>query len=464
MMAFLENLVVTLTPTIPVLSTWYQRYVQSEEGTYDITDRANVAGARSECINVRFFDPDNVQRPLYAQPTECNPIATPIGNTDSEIKAAYDRGDFSIAIDGYDVVSDLGFEITGFFDDNGDAIDFTDFVPGKVYVHPEVGMFAFFHYPDKWDTCSYWDLAWWNSGGLSEGELNEPPYTAEWDDETTLLTVPPAENQSWDDLLNPLPLNTYWDVVSEAPTEESTVVVCYWTQDSADPIPYSVKSRRYTSPITLITDTQLRFRSVDLEGDVEATQTETYEVGLRLSLDRGINLVSQPRALTGVEANADTLTTGLDLKQIFRIENGLWQVYSPGAGDLNDPTKNSLGFNTIDNQHGYFVVMNGPGTWCISYGTSPDSTELALVDEQTNQGINAIGVPRSSTANNSIANLLIDRNIDFNELYRVTNGVFETYIVGRADVLNFSPTDLTPGRGYGIKTDTATTFELPFTD
>ena len=453
-MRYLESIVVDLTSAVPVLSTWFQRYVQSAPGVYDVTDRANIAWVRPGCLNVRFFDPDGLQTPLYTQPTECNAISVPIGNTNTEVQQAYSRGDFSIRVEGYDVVYDLGFEIRGLFDDNGDPITFAEFLPGYVYVYPEVGMFMFFHYPDKWDNCSYWDMAWWDHIGLTD-----PPYAAGWDDDSAApLFVPPAEDPAWDDINNPIPLNTYWDIVSEAPGVEAAVIACYWTKDNADPIANSPRSHRYTSPITLYTDTQIRYLHVDLFSIPGPVFTDTYEVGLRLDLQKGVNLISQPRVLTGPAAELSNLVSGLSLRQIFRVENGLWQVYMPSGSVILDD------FNTMDNQHGYFMVMYGPGSFCIPYGSFPETTELTLVNKTTNRGFSAIGVPRKSTEDNSIANLLISRDIDFDELYRVTNGIFETYIVDRAAILNFSPADLTPGRGYGVITETAQTFELPFTD
>lgn len=546
-MAFLESIVVELTSPVPVLSTWYQRYVQSALGVYDVTDRSNVSWVKSGCINVRFFDPDGLHTPLYTQPTECDPISVPIGNTTTEVRDAYTRKDFSIRINGYDVVLDLGFVISGLFDDNGDPIAFTDFQPGFVYVYPEVGMFMFFHYPDKWDNCSYWDMAWWDSGGLPSATLEQYPYVSNWDeDPTPPPNVPPGEGVWWDNINNPIQLNTYWDMVSEAPGDTATVVVCYWTKDNTDPIANSTRSHLYTSPITISTDTQIRYRHVDLMSVPGPVFTDTYEVGLRLPLEKGVNLVSQPRLLVGPEAELSNLVGGLNLQQVFRMEDGLWQVYIPGSPEvLND-------FSTMDNKHGYFMIMYGADSFCIPYGSLPTgTTELTVIsknatpsnpvsttggtgtgctldvtfyvndpttterassatiedggtgyvvgdiltvlggtyitpatfevtavlagvvtavvldaagDYTVHQGSSAIGVPRRSTEDNSIANLLISRDIDFDELYRVTNGIFETYIVDRAAVLNFSPADLTPGRGYGFITKTAQTFELPFID
>jgi hypothetical protein len=134
------------------------------------------------------------------------------------------------------------------------------------------------------------------------------------------------------------------------------------------------------------------------------------------------------------------------------------------SDNVYDSINNPTAFDTIDNKHGLFVVMTGPGTFCFPYGQAPEITELTLVNKENKQGINAIGVPRHSLQDNSIDNVLLNREIEFDEISRVTNGMFETYITGRASVLNFSPTELRPGRGYGVVTSKAQTFELPFID
>jgi hypothetical protein len=54
--------------------------------------------------------------------------------------------------------------------------------------------------------------------------------------------------------------------------------------------------------------------------------------------------------------------------------------------------------------------------------------------------------------------------IEFTEIHRVTNNIFEVFIPDRAPILNFNPADLTPGRGYGIVAPSTQTFELPFVD
>lgn len=462
--AFLEPLVVTLSAfTDDTLVTpdatariFFQRYVQSEEGIFDVTDRANVAGSMASCPHVRFFDPDGISRTIYAQPDECNNIAQPLGLTDAELQAAYDAGDFSISINGFDVVNDLGFSIKGLYDSNGDPITFTEFQPGNIYVNPQIGMFMFFHHPMKWDECDYWDMAWWDSGDLSEAVLAQFPYVTEWDSDWPTLSGN-WEDTAWDDIEDSIPVNTYWDIVSEAPGEEATVLACYWTQDDTDPIVDDPKSRLYTSPLTLITDTQLRFRSIDALSNVEDTNVETYTVGLRVPLNRGLNLVSQPRVLDATDSELNNLVGNLEVDSVYRIENGLWEVFTPTGGVKND-------FTAVDNQHGYFFLMNGPGNFCVPYGESPVTTTLTLADRDTNRGFSAIGVPRSSIEDNSITNLLDSRDVTYEELFRVTNGVFETFIVGRADILNFDPADLSPGRGYGVITSTAQTFELPFID
>lgn len=502
--AFTDDTQATEDPTAQI---FYQRYVQSAPGVYDVTNRFNLSSMGAGCIHVRFFDPDNFQTTLYTAPDECDIIARPIERTDTALQIAYDRGDFAISINGYDVVHDLGYEIKSLYESDGETpITFTQFLPGRIYVDPQVGMFMFFHYPDKWDSgCSYWDFSWWDNGGLPESVLNDYPYVSLWDDETNGFGPvgnifsdginpgeyapgcgggssgygygygygyggggQPWEEQNWDNINNPIPLNTYWNTVSEAPTEEATVLCCYWTQDDTDPleprgggtpdITYAYRSRRYTSPVTIATDTQLRFRSVDGVLDVEDTKTESYEVGLRVDLNKGINLISQPREIADPdERKLNFAFSGLDLLQIYRLENGLWETWVPDSGILND-------FEEIDNTHGLFVIMNGPGTFCFPYGENPEATTLSIVDRDTNQGINAIGVPRTDLADNSIDNLLVSRDVEFDEIHRITDGIFETYIPDRAPALNFSPTDLTPGRGYAIVTSKAQTFELPFID
>jgi len=574
----LENVVVQLavytdnthTTVDSTARIYWQRYVQSVHSVFDIAQRSNLAGSESGCINVRFFDPDNVPTKLYHAPTECDPIAHPIQATDTDLQEAYSHGDFSILIEGYDAVNDLGFGIKSLFDNNGNSIPFDQFLPGSIYISPELGMFMFFHYPDCWDDCcSYWEFAWWDTNDIAivGADTTLPPYVTDWN---TLVPVPPitpsyAENpgiflpRPWDDQViqgviksvgsitrfgstatvtvsshgystgdfvrmqganqneyngdfrifvtgintftynvsdtpatpatgvitstqfssaqptwndiefptgTPLPVNTYWNVVSEAPAQAANVIVSYWTQDNTDPLEprgggapselLNYRNEIYTSPITIATDTQLRFRSVNASSAIEFTKTETYTVGLRLSLQQGVNLISQPYDTSSPEADLDTICSGLDLLQIFRLENGLWQVYS-----FDLPVRD---FTTIDNKHGLFFIMNEPGTFCFPYGTEPISTELALVDKNTNQGINAIAVPRSSLQDNSIDNLLVSRDVQFDEIYRVTNNIFETYIPGRAQVLNFNPTELTPGRGYGIVTSKSQVFELPFID
>ncbi len=461
---FLESTPITLSTT-PAATIFWQRYAQSAEDIYDITSRSNIAGMESDCIHVRFFDPNEIQTPLYAAPSECTPISVQLEETDTALQAAYTRGDFSIVINGFDVVNDLGFTIRGLFQENGDPIPFTDFQPGNIYVSAALGMFVFFHFPDEWDSgCSYWDLAWWDNGGLAQSILDDEPYISLWDE----------VDIEWDDLDDPIPLNTYWDTVSEAPGEEATVICCYWTQDNADPLkPHAdgpsagdpadaanidSRSMTYTAAIELGAPQELRFRSVNGALEIEDTQSEIYTVGLRLALDAGLNLISEPRLVAGAEAELSNIFATTAVTQIFRIENGSWEVWTPDTSAvLND-------FEIIDNTHGFFVVMNEPGVFCLPYGTFPETTELTLVDNETNQGINAIGVPRRSNEDNTIDNLLVSRGVQFDELFRVTNGIFETFIPTRADILNFDPAELEPGRGYGVVTQLAQTFELPFID
>lgn len=552
---------------------YWQRYVQSDEGVYNITQRSNIAGSESGCINVRFFDPDRIPTPLYSAPSECSVISEPLEATDSSLQAAYVRGDFSIQLNGYDAVTELGFTIRSMFKDNGDPIDFEDFKPGNIYVNPEIGAFMFFHHPDQWDACSYWDFAWWDHGGLSASELSKPPYVTNWgtgyrsvvsitrSGSTATVTVPshgwtsgdvvsirgadqpeyneiyvtisvldgntftyevsgtpttPATTSTeitagkaiaipentvvdwdgkigegwaearWGDLADPLPINTYWDTVSEAPGENAFVVVCYWTKDDTDPLEprselvtrdsvspsademWHYQSHLFTSPITISTDTQLRFRSVnDLnEDEVEDTKTETYTVGARIELDRGVNLVSQPNVPAATDLpnvfDLEQALDGLDVIQVFRNENGRWEAFRPRGTAVAAPVND---FELVDNQHGLYIIMSGPGTWCFPYGEAPTTTELTLVDKNTNEGLNAIAIPRASVLqDNSIDNLLTSRGVEFDEIHRVTNGVFETYITDRPDVLNFDPAELMPGRGYGVITSSSQTFELPFVD
>lgn len=479
-----ETLVVQLTAytdntqtTVDVdAETVWQRYVQSAPDVFDITDRSNLAGMQPDCIHVRYFDPNNQPTPLYTSPGECDNISVPIENTTAALQEAYARGDFSIMIDGCDAVDDLGFVVSALYQDNGQPIPFSEFVPGKIYVDPRFGMFLFFHFPDQWDDCSYWDFAWWDANDIliTGVDTTEPPYVTDWDSAIPVhpfgVTTPGCEwdgegpvgfaTPSWDDVDTPLPLNTYWDTVSEAPTADAAVICAYWTQDSADPDfdndpDPPVRSHLYTSPITLSTDSQLRFFSRKLP-DQEVVRIATYRVGLRLELVEGLNLISQPREIDPIDSKWEDLIAGLDVEQVFRLNNGLWEVFVPNySAILND-------FEDINNSDGFFVIMNSPNTFCIDYGTAPTSTEISVVNSDTNQGINAIGVPRSSIADNSIQNLLENANIEYSKLFRVTNQAFETYIPDRADVLNFNPADLTPGRGYGFVTIQDQTFEIPF--
>ena len=523
----LENLTITLTTYTdsthmfvdPVARTYFQRYAQSQPAVFDIAERSNLAGFNPDapsCFHIRYFDPDGVQTPLYHAPMECDPIAYPVLPTDADLQLAYQNGDFSILIEGYDAVSDLGYGIKSMFHNDGTPITFPEYRPGNIYIIPQIGMFMFYHHPDKWDGCSYWDFSWWDTDPPSDpieyadwvsqwtimfGGI--PPflpsqyYTTNWNALVPApLTIPSyaptnsglPKSQAWDgqgglgqplpisgfaqptwgDVANPIAINTYWDMVSEAPTAIAHVVTSYWTQDNTDPleprgggIPDEANAYRnelYTSPITISTDTQIRFRSVIGVNVIEDTKIETYIVGLRFALNQGVNLISQPYLVSGPESDLGNIFTGLNLLQIFRLDNGLWRVYSPSLPDV------SKDFTDIDNIHGLFVIMNAPGTFCFPYGTDPVNTTLTLVDKNTNQGINAIGVPRSSLQDNSIDNLLGSRNVQFEQIYRVTNGIFEGFIPTRSSVLNFSPTDLVPGRGYGIITSVAQIFELPFID
>jgi len=537
---FLEKTVVKLVPytdtTATIINllatTYYQRYVQSAVGVYDITDRSCLAGnTTSDCLYIRYFDPDCILTPLYTSPSECNNISVPIENTDADVKAAYDRGDFSITINGYDAHTDLGYDITSLYQVNGDPIPWSEYVPGKIYLDTEHGVFMFFHYPDKWDTCSSWDFAWWDHSihpcqaditytfnsllkevtvtHLNHGFINgdivyvndaaddgtstpQPeidgahqiivvdsntykyvlsvsisiltpgtaragvhdcyPYQSNWDDS---ITLPSWEGRNWDNIDNPIPLNTYWDLVSEAPPASASVVVSYWTKDNADP-QANQRSHLYTSPITISTYTQLRFFSYSIELSVEPVKTELYEVGLHLLLDQGLNLVSQPRVLLDPENKLANVFDTSNVRQIFRLSNGLWQSYIPNYYDSMNH------FETIDNQHGLFVITNNADNVCIEDGELPVSTDLTLVNTETNQGINAIAVPRRSVADNSIANILDSRSVQYNSIFRVTNGVFESYVPMRSILFNFVPTEMTPGRGYGIVTSQNQVFELPF--
>jgi hypothetical protein len=508
----LENLVVTLTAYVdsadtiidPAARIYFQRYAQSVPSVFDVAQRSNLAGFDPDapsCIHVRYFDPDGIQTVLYHAPTECDPIAHPVLPTGDDLQLAYQNGDFSILIEGYDAVSDLGYGIKSMFHDDGTPIAFTEYLPGNIYIIPQIGMFMFFHFPDKWDSCSSWDFSWWDTSDpaflIAYADTTLPPYVTDWN---TLMPAPSTipvyaptngglpKFQAWDgqggaplpsptsgfaqpmwgDVTNPIALNTYWDMVSEAPTIDAYIVTSYWTQDNANPLEprgggtpdeaNAYRNELYTSPITLSTDTQIRFRSVTGINIIEDTKAEIYTVGLRFTLEQGVNLISQPYITSGPEADLGNIFTGLNLLQIFRLDNGLWRVYSPSLPDV------SKDFTDIDNTHGLFVIMNSPGTFCFPYGTDPVNTTLTLVDKNTNQGISAIGVPRSSLQDNSISNLLESRNIQFDQIQRVTNGIFETYILNRSPILNFSPVDLTPGRGYGVTASRAQIFELPFID
>ena len=194
---YIENIAVTLTAYTDNTHTtkdttariYWQRYAQSSSNVFDIAQRSNLAGMISSCVNVQFFDPDAVPTPMYSAPSECDPIAYPIEPTDSALQAAYRRGDFSILIEGYDAINDLGFTIRSMYDDNGDSIEFDQFVPGNIYINSELGMFMFFHYPDKWDNCSYWEFAWWDDGGLSLSTFLSPPYITDWDASNDIKVV-----------------------------------------------------------------------------------------------------------------------------------------------------------------------------------------------------------------------------------------------------------------------------------
>jgi len=464
-----------LTQTVldSTATTIWQRYVQSAPDVYDVTDRSNLAGMSSDCIHVRYFDPDRNIITLHTSTSECNQISEPIENTTTALQEAYARGDFSIMIDGCDAVDDLGFEISALYDDLGDPIPFIEYVPGKIYVDPRFGMFMFFHFPDEWDTCSFWDFSWWDTASivLSGVDTTIYPYVSTWDVPHPIhpygTTTSGCEwdgegpagigTPTWEDVDEPLPLNSYWDTVSEAPTTASSVVVSYWTQDNTDPIFDSVRSHLYTSPVTLSVDCQLRFQSRNAALEVETLKTQTYHIGLHVALYQGLNLVSQPREIPSVEAKLDDLFAGLDLQRIFRIENGLWESFIPSSSSIA-----SNDFDEIDNAHGFFVVMGSDEIFCIDYGTSPTSTTISVVNENTNQGMNAIGVPRRSFADNSISNILDSNGVQFDLLFRVTNQIFETYIPGRAIVLNFAPANLSPGRGYGFVTSEDQTFEMSF--
>ena len=482
----------------PTSRIYWQRYAQSSSGIFDIAQRSNLVGRISGCINMCYFDPDNVATKLYHAPGECDPIAYPILKTDADLQLAYQNGDFSILIEGYDAVSDLGFQIKSMYHNDGTPILFTEFQPGNIYIDPNLGMFMFFHFPDKWDvTCSHWEFAWWDTNLLLP--VGNQYFTTDWN---TLVPVPttvpvyaprdggdplpkswegetsPGSGQaqpSWSDTADPIPINSYWNVVSEAPTVAANVIVSYWTQDNTDPLEprgggtadellWAHRNELYTSSITMATDTQLRFRSVNMANEIENTKTETYTVGMRLSLQQGINLISQPYDTTSPDNELAPLCVGLNLLQVFRLDYGLWQAFVPGLNNVYDSVYNSAAFETIDNQHGLFFIMNEPGTFCFPYGTSPTTTDLDLVSNVTNQGINAIAVPRASSADNSIDNLLLSRQIEFTEIHRVTNNIFEVFIPDRAPILNFNPADLTPGRGYGIVAPSTQTFELPFVD
>ena len=481
---------------------YWQRYAQSSPGVFNIAQRSNLAGRATGCINICYFDPDKVVTKLYHAPGECDPISYPILKTDADLQLAYQKGDFSILIEGYDAVSDLGFGIKSLYHDNGTPIAFLEFLPGNIYIDPNLGMFVFFHFPDYWDnSCSHWEFAWWDTNSIPIVGVNTtlPPYVTDWN---TLVSVPAAvpsyaprdpdlsplpkswdgetspgsgwAQPSWSDTNDPIPINSYWNVVSEAPMAAASIVVSYWTQDNTDPLEprgggtpnesYNYRNELYTSPITMATDTQLRFRSVNITDTIEDTRTETYIVGMRLALQQGINLISQPYYTTSPNNALAPLCAGLDVLQVFRLDYGLWQAFVPGQDNVYDINYYPSAFEIIDNQHGLFFIMNSPGTFCFPYGANPLTTELDLVSNTTNQGINAIAVPRASSEDNSIDNLLLSRQIEFMEIHRVTNNIFETYILDRAPVLNFNPADLTPGRGYGIVAPRAQTFELPFTD
>ncbi|MDD3887710.1 MAG: chitobiase/beta-hexosaminidase C-terminal domain-containing protein [Patescibacteria group bacterium] len=65
------------------------------------------------------------------------------------------------------------------------------------------------------------------------------------------------------------------DVVLNSVDDDSQVSGTYYTTDGSTP---TVFSSRYISPINIISDTTLKFFSVDILGNIETTKTETYTI------------------------------------------------------------------------------------------------------------------------------------------------------------------------------------------
>jgi hypothetical protein len=59
-------------------------------------------------------------------------------------------------------------------------------------------------------------------------------------------------------------------------------------------------------------------------------------------------------------------------------------------------------------------------------------------------------MPKSATSDMSIANVLDARGLQYNNVWRLNRGLWESYVPTRDAILNWSPADFERGQGYLI--------------
>lgn len=110
----------------------------------------------------------------------------------------------------------------------------------------------------------------------------------------------------------------------------------------------------------------------------------------------------------------------------------------------------------------YFVLLKGsPNVQTVTFtGSEPSGILDIPINGTKNDGVNLIGFPKKS--NDTIANVLDARNLQYSHLFRLKAGIWESYVKDRASVLNWSSSTLERGRGYMLVSNKDQILEIEY--
>lgn len=160
-----------------------------------------------------------------------------------------------------------------------------------------------------------------------------------------------------------------------------------------------------------------------------------------------------PQWLSDFLRTTDTVSTSSGTSVLYKKFFAAGEVILGGASapTLPDPSTPFLPGPNANALYNYFVALEYVGQPSVTItveGASPSNITEVPIAGTAKGGLSFIGFPKSELANHSIQSNLDARGLKYAQLYRLTKGIWESYIPGRDALLNWYPADLELGKGY----------------